>query len=710
MLLLHELRDLISIAMNEALLRSLFFPFQCWLINHRRRRAAVCCGRHGTSGQDMARKWPVILTVLAFFLLCPALSQADGVPLRLSEDQKVNLEGHWEQLVDPTAKMTLADVIHPDNVARFSPLSGNMNRGYTREAVWLRFFVQRSAAFQELVYLRLGPYFIDRIEIYEQIGDDPAAPASYRQFLRGDHVPSDTRFAQVGDYNIPLTLKKEAPCWVYIRVKSTSTVTLFGYLHSLASFISYSHLSMLLNGGYLAVALAFALINMLFFLRLRDGLYLFFSLYLFFQFISNIGVMGVLPLLMPRHAHLWSDYLVGCSNGLSLSSFALFAMRLFSFYEASWFTFFFRMMVLLGLILALSVPFDFYGPASSLMLICLCVIIAVLTWISVQAVRRKEPGGRLYLAAFGLSNIAYASYFLRLLGLIPVYWWNLYGIHFATLFNMILMTLALTERMRAAEKQAFQTAEEAKSKAVELARSMTVELQTRQEQLEEALDRQTRFVDMISHEYRTPLAVIKANLDILRDRRGSMVQGESVALMQRAVARLIEVMEKSLLVSRLTESFHASSTYERIELADFLCEIRDEAMSLRMGADIVLPPNRVDLTFVLADRAQLKTAILNLIDNAVKYGGAGGPVVIGLETGAREVRISIADRGPGIHPNELERVRRKFIRGKAGTGNVGRGIGLYLVDRIVAEHGGRLEFSPNSPSGAIVAITLSRCT
>ena len=228
-------------------------------------------------------------------------------------------------------------------------------------------------------------------------------------------------------------------------------------------------------------------------------------------------MFGLLPLLLPEQAHLISDYLVGCGLGLTVCMFSLFALRLFNLPVGAWSHRFFLVIFTLGCLTVISVPLNLYGTVASITFIALLATITLLTGLSIRAVRQQEPGGFLYLAAFGISNIGYTVQFLRILGLIPVYWWNMHGVQISSLINMVLMTLALTERVYVAEQRALAAAQNAETTALGLAEGMTLELRQQKRKLEETLERQIRFVDMVSHEYRTPLAIIKANLDTLRD-------------------------------------------------------------------------------------------------------------------------------------------------------------------------------------------------
>ena len=97
----------------------------------------------------------LIVLIIALLLtgLSPALGYATPPPLLLGDAQSYSLAGHLEQLDDPGGKLTLADVLTPTMSSRFKPISGYMNRGYTRDAVWLRFKMERTALFPEQAYL-----------------------------------------------------------------------------------------------------------------------------------------------------------------------------------------------------------------------------------------------------------------------------------------------------------------------------------------------------------------------------------------------------------------------------------------------------------------------------------------------------------------------------------------------------------------------------
>ena len=647
--------------------------------------------------------------VTAIFLLFSPGSSTAQPPLILSTESEAKLAGHLDLLIDPGGKLTLSDVIVPQNASRFTAIPGYLNRGYTRDTAWLRTRVARSDSFPEQVWLRLGPAYIDIINVYIQNGSDASQPSSYREIRLGDHVPVAQRPVVLPEFILPVTLPSNAETTILIQVHTSSTLVFEGALYTTAALLTYNTNYLIHQGAYLGIALVIAVVNLIYFLRIGDRLFLYFGLYILALFGQQLGMNGMISTLWPAHAHQISDYLVGSLIGTTLIFFCLFAMQLFTVVRSQIAKGYLRFMVVIGFTTILSVPFEFYAMAAPFALIGTIGTMLLMIWLSTVAVRRGEPAGKLYLAAFGISSIGYTIQIFRVLGLIPIAWWNVYGVQISSLINMVMMTLALTERLRLAEEKATTAARNAELKAVEIAKEMTVELRDERQKLSDALERQVRFTDVVNHEYRTPLAIIRTNLDILRDgETEESTRKTGINVMQRAVARLVEVVETSFSISRLTESEHL----ERIEVADFLSEVRDEALLLWQGATLKLPVIHNKLMFVLADRAQLKTALFNLIDNAVKYGGMLEPIIFSQENDGRQVCITVADLGIGIAEDELENVRRRFKRGSssAGTTATGTGFGLYLVDRIISEHGGRFELHPNIPRGVVAKIILPAAT
>ena len=112
--------------------------------------------------------------------------------------------------------------------------------------------------------------------------------------------------------------------------------------------------------------------------------------------------------------------------------------------------------------------------------------------------------------------------------------------------------------------------------------------------------------------------------------------------------------------------------------------------------------------YLYVDPVRIKQVIVNLLSNASKYGPVGEPIEIGLEISREgEIKISIADRGPGISEKDRSRIFRRFVRsGGPGEMPLGVGLGLSVVKVIIEEHGGRVGVQDRPGGGSVFWFTL----
>jgi signal transduction histidine kinase len=220
---------------------------------------------------------------------------------------------------------------------------------------------------------------------------------------------------------------------------------------------------------------------------------------------------------------------------------------------------------------------------------------------------------------------------------------------------------------------------------------------------QEALETQARFVDMFSHEYRTPLAVIRTNLDILqsKDQSSGNRFGSNLTKMRRAVLRLVEVAETALAVEWIVGS-DVDLQREAIFAPDFLRTVMDDAAQFWSDRAPELRLAQADAVVFNGDRKLLKTALLNLLDNAIKYGPKDNVVEVMLTATGNVVTLAVNDDGPGIPEQELDLVFGKYYRGSRTSAISGSGMGLYLVWRIISQHNGSVNMR-NRPTGGTSA-------
>ena len=210
---------------------------------------------------------------------------------------------------------------------------------------------------------------------------------------------------------------------------------------------------------------------------------------------------------------------------------------------------------------------------------------------------------------------------------------------------------------------------------------------------------QADFVSSVSHELRTPLAQIKLYLETLRlGRARTEAEREwSLGHIDRETTRLHYLVENVLRFSRFGrgDTTVATPTNLAEEVEHVVDEFRPLAASRRtqLIATIGVRP-----TLPMGPEA-LRHVLLNLLDNAVKYGPNGQTVRVALDVRDGNVVLTVADEGPGVPVREREQIWAPFLRGTASRAKGGSGIGLTIVREVVQQHGGRCWVEPAAPGG-----------
>jgi signal transduction histidine kinase len=217
------------------------------------------------------------------------------------------------------------------------------------------------------------------------------------------------------------------------------------------------------------------------------------------------------------------------------------------------------------------------------------------------------------------------------------------------------------------------------------------------------------FLAGISHELRTPLAQIRMFAETLRlGRVRSEEEGErSLEILVRESQRLSHLVENVLVDSRAMRGV-LSASRRRCDISRRLGEVADEFQPLAgvRGARI---RKRIEPGLVgEVDEELLRQAVLNLLDNAVKYGPRGQTVTVGARRSGTDLRIEVEDEGPGIPRADRARAGTRFFRlARDRDGAVaGSGIGLAVVRDVAALHEGRLEIEDTDGAGVRMVIRL----
>lgn len=220
----------------------------------------------------------------------------------------------------------------------------------------------------------------------------------------------------------------------------------------------------------------------------------------------------------------------------------------------------------------------------------------------------------------------------------------------------------------------------------------------------------SEFVSMVSHDLRTPLAVIKGYAATLlnpmlaldQEREKRFIKG-----INDASDRLTRLIDNLLSVSRL-ESGRFKLNPQQVDVGEIVQRVAASfRSSSRHHLVVDLPAEGLR---VRADRDQVEQVLTNLVSNAIKYSPEGSEIRIAGAGNPTEVEVEVRDQGIGIPPAQLLRVFEKFYRGDAAvTKRVsGTGLGLYICKSIVEAHGGRIWVESEPDHGSVFHFTLPR--
>jgi signal transduction histidine kinase len=209
------------------------------------------------------------------------------------------------------------------------------------------------------------------------------------------------------------------------------------------------------------------------------------------------------------------------------------------------------------------------------------------------------------------------------------------------------------------------------------------------------------FVSGVSHELRTPLAQIRMFSEtlLLGRVRSDQEQVRSLEIIDQEARRLTHLVENLLHFSRSERRLTRLSP-ATVPLAPLLRQVAEGFAPLAAAREVALRTELADGVVAPVDADALRQMLLNLLDNAVKYGPEGQTVTLGLETEDARARIRVDDQGPGVPAAERERIWDRFWRLERDRGSsvAGTGIGLSVVRELVALHGGRA-WAEDAPQG-----------
>jgi PAS domain S-box-containing protein len=226
----------------------------------------------------------------------------------------------------------------------------------------------------------------------------------------------------------------------------------------------------------------------------------------------------------------------------------------------------------------------------------------------------------------------------------------------------------------------------------------------------EADELKSTFISVISHELKTPIALIKGYVSTLRREDATWdrdIVKDSLAVIEEEADRLTNLVENLLDASRL-QAGALSINQADVDLGALSKRIA-ERFQVQTGNHKLVVDFPPDFPIILGDEDRLAQVLSNLISNSIKYSPAGGEIRVRGQVRPEHIIICVSDQGPGIAPEDIPHVFDRFYRAsEASRQTKGAGLGLYLARAVIEAHHGRIWVDPKPDSGARICFSLPR--
>lgn len=225
--------------------------------------------------------------------------------------------------------------------------------------------------------------------------------------------------------------------------------------------------------------------------------------------------------------------------------------------------------------------------------------------------------------------------------------------------------------------------------------------------IQKSWQQQKDFLADASHEFRTPLAIIQTNLEIVRDNPEETIRSQE--------HWLSNIYEETLCMTKLVESLlflaRADSHQQLLNKDHFLLN-----QTIIIAAELFRPVAAIqEITLDLqvqtsipysGDEAKLRQVVAILLDNAIRHTPTGGEIIITLKNSKQGILLAVSDTGEGIHPQHIDKIFERFYQSDSSRSKGGTGLGLSIAKWIIESHNGSINVSSTPGKGSIFNVLL----
>lgn len=662
---------------------------------------------------------------LVWFFLMPEKRNAGpdnerGDEVRLTAaSNTVSLNAVMQVLPDPEGTLSYAQAQASPAAERFVPAAGRSAFGLDGSTYWMRATIRNESTLERWV-LRLSNAMVDTFEVYADgqalTGAPGGAGDGVAGFRLGDHY-----------WAYELALPEGRDVTLYLRATTGGSMILPLDLMRPAAYQGQLRTEYLLFGLYFGFVLLMAAYMFSMFVFMRNAAYVFYALYVFFFALSQLIWNG-----LPQE-------LLGDRSGVTR-----LLLRAFDSYEGAflivfilclWFALFFLLRMLqldkyaprlryaaqavkwASPVVILALLFHWPGFSTIAIWYEMVVVLLLIATIFISVFRGNIAAR--YLALGGIAILGFAEpAVLYTFGLVDYSVLTHYGYQIGSIAEFIILAAALSYQTRQIEREKNQAQRQMIANQEKLVRTLErwneeleMTVNERTEKLVQSQRRRSELLQNISHDVRSPLAVVQGGIRAMM--LGIQVHpGEQNKHLEnlygkvRYITRFIDDLFRLSLAEQetaaayeSTEALHMKRWIEQefVFLEEFvqIAGLRCETVILA-GSDPVMT----------IDPHGLRRVLSNLVHNACKYSPVGRRVKLEATIDANGVRIAVEDEGRGIGAEALSGIFDRANRGEQTDPSTGSGLGLAIAKEIVEQHGGTIAAASEPGRGSRFVVFL----
>ncbi|MBB3639117.1 sensor histidine kinase [Variovorax atrisoli] len=631
-----------------------------------------------------------------FFILGVALWLVSLVShaLELRSDQgleePVLLHGHEEIFIDTSGNISIEDILSGREGVEF--IAGDTRHGRLRpgEIYWIRFSLQREPGAPSQWAVQIFPNWIDDVEVYRR---DASGKISVDRV--GDQHPFVERTIRSGMLAFPVEAGS-SPETYYVRVRTHGLAPLCLHVWQRAGMERVEISRMVLVSALAGAFGVMVLMNLIFWVWLRNGIYAVYALFLAFMFVFVALMQGYANSLLFPEAPVVADRFMDVISSALMSIGAVFAWRFFDYDSyspwAAW------LMKAAAATFAATAFLSAWGVQAAVhVAIYLQMGVGVFNlgffvWLML---RHRAFHYLLATTIFTCVNLSWTFYVLVLLGVVNMSQPYLLDswIPMLQLANLAMLNFAVASRSRQAEL------------ALRAERKVAFDsMKVAKKALEDRV-RQREFVAVVSHEFRTPLAIVDAvahALELSPSGRDEAVK-RAVGKIRKAIRRLAVLIENILQDDALAvgSTKPAARSFDLREVIESVAGVGLPEENARLSVEA--PTQR---TMCMGDPAKIEMAIRNLVHNALKYSPSNSTVTVRCDSMTGFFSVTVCNQGEPIPDGEQSSLFERYFRGATSTQVPGSGLGLHISRTIARQHGGDVVLLSSDDQGTVFRLTI----